>query len=823
MAEIIYRPEEAGVVITSPIWLGNGKNVGVSGVGHHLATVADDGHLHLHAHNEFNGQTTQQDAQIVDAYAFTEKMVYQAVNTGTWTGTEQTFTIVSPAHLLINDGYLQTDTVAATKAVRWRIYKGTDDTGYLIFDQKYDPSEFPASTEIKVEATNFMEFEAGLTYFHKISSGANFSLKMNAANTIPWLAADTSFVREDNLLQTKPWVSGDTWTAGDFFIDSRKLYVCNVTGVQTGTFASNSAKWNDIGSESADIWDNTNDHITNVVGSYFTFTDKATSQFRLRMDDAGFYALSPDGSKNMQLTNTDLDLNTNVNLNGLLVAHDGTRNRILTDGTETTLYAPDGDYMKVSNEDFRYHDGTRARLWVSASTSDLASPNGESKFIADNTGAYINSRGFAVLDAMVDGVTLYSPDNDIHIVLSNTSIAMADANRNRVAMNATDSRMVSPDGVFVADVANAGISLGDATRSRVNVNSSDTQILSPNGASLILTHDNWIRSTALTHYIHDRTRDRVRIDTNDSRLLSPDGAKNIIVSDTGIAITGGTYGLATTLAQITTATFNVLDAARTRISANASDTRLVSADGSQTLVVTDTGTTITGGTFDVNDGTRDRINLTNIHAKMLSPDGNLNMAVSNSKVMLTGDTDIVGSAIISDALTVGTAGTTSPAHYTYLILARWTGGHNASTGLQFQGGSTASGFRPDWQMDNFYGNLRMFLNTSESYEIQMQNVGTGDMLLHVDGNIAAIGNEGWSEAGNTAEIMLGDAANFIRATNNNMMLIESPLGIKFSDWTKTDYLMLSAGKIIMAQLPTSDPSGLGELWNSSGTVKVSAG
>jgi hypothetical protein len=49
------------------------------------------------------------------------------------------------------------------------------------------------------------------------------------------------------LLQTAPWIGGATWAVGDTFIDDRKIYTCNVDGVQTGEFADNIEKWNEHG------------------------------------------------------------------------------------------------------------------------------------------------------------------------------------------------------------------------------------------------------------------------------------------------------------------------------------------------------------------------------------------------------------------------------------------------------------------------------------------------------------------------------------------------------------------------------------------------
>lgn len=234
------------------LWIG--KSVGIAGVGHHMATESTDEHLHFHAHGEFDGEVSVEDAQLLYAYNFVERVIYQADNSGSWTGTNFEYSFLTPFSTLIKAGYFQTHTTAATEVVRIRIWKGEDDTGALTFDQKFPASAFPASSEAHILFEGYQEFDEGIYYFTRMNSDADFSLKMNAAETIPWQAADVSNIREDNLLQTKPWVSGDSWTSGDYFIDSRKIYICNSTGVQTGTFASNSALWDELGDEVDDIW-----------------------------------------------------------------------------------------------------------------------------------------------------------------------------------------------------------------------------------------------------------------------------------------------------------------------------------------------------------------------------------------------------------------------------------------------------------------------------------------------------------------------------------------------------------------------------------------
>jgi hypothetical protein len=233
------------------------ENVGITKIGHHVAEKSGEGHMHFFAHNEFTDGLTVVGPQVINSYSYTEKLIYQSDESGDFTGTNLEYTFPSAGHILANKFYYKTGTTAATQPVRIRVWEGTDDTGTLILDQTYPASEFPASTEISLTTDGYSEYDANTTYFLRYSSDANFSLKMDATNTMPWLAADTSLLREEDLFCTKQWVSGDTWTAGDYYIDNiaKKIYVCNTTGVQTGTFAENSAYWDLLSSTANDFWD----------------------------------------------------------------------------------------------------------------------------------------------------------------------------------------------------------------------------------------------------------------------------------------------------------------------------------------------------------------------------------------------------------------------------------------------------------------------------------------------------------------------------------------------------------------------------------------
>ena len=225
------------------VWLGH--EVGLSGIGHHLATESYDGHLHFHAHSEFNGDSglSVQDAQILTGTTHTVRQLFQPDLSGEFTGTEVAWVMTSPYHLLNQYIYYNIGDTAATAHVLVEVFAGADDTGQVLFHKTFNKSLFVPNTEIRLAMAGWIEYEKDATYYVKISSDGVFSLKADVTNTYPWLAADITTVEEDNLLQTAPWIDGATYTAGQYFIDNRKIYVCKNTGVQNGTFAANASNW----------------------------------------------------------------------------------------------------------------------------------------------------------------------------------------------------------------------------------------------------------------------------------------------------------------------------------------------------------------------------------------------------------------------------------------------------------------------------------------------------------------------------------------------------------------------------------------------------
>ena len=228
---------------TGPDSLWVGKTVGVAGLGHHLATQSVDGHLHFHAHSEFDGELTTGDVGVIYADFYTGYMPVQPDQSGEFTGKVFEYQHLTTSHALLKTFYIKTGNTPAGDNIRFQVWQGTSSSGTITFDQKYPVNLFTADTEVPLQLAGKMEYMDNTNYFFRLSSDGDFSLRTNASGTQWTLAIAFSRVREDNLLQTQPWVDGDTYTDGQYFIDNRQIYMCNVSGTQTGTFEENSDKW----------------------------------------------------------------------------------------------------------------------------------------------------------------------------------------------------------------------------------------------------------------------------------------------------------------------------------------------------------------------------------------------------------------------------------------------------------------------------------------------------------------------------------------------------------------------------------------------------
>lgn len=264
----IWQPASL-ITGAATLWL---HFLGLASVGRFLTTKTRDGDYHFFPHTHFDGQVSTSTVKIPDMYEFVEHDIFQPDNTGNFTGKIFSFNAPVTETVLVKQMYFQTDSLAATECITVSIWSGSiEDPSKIKFNQTYPASEFPASTEITLRATGRLQFDEGQTYLVKIESDADFSLKTNAAETLPWIATDDSNFREDDMLQIRSYesrnngiyifVDGEDWT-----IQNKKIYICNTTGTQNGAFTENQALWDTIGES----------HITyNEVANFAALPDPA--------------------------------------------------------------------------------------------------------------------------------------------------------------------------------------------------------------------------------------------------------------------------------------------------------------------------------------------------------------------------------------------------------------------------------------------------------------------------------------------------------------------------------------------------------------------
>jgi hypothetical protein len=250
---IVVQERIDGVWVLTSLKLGPssvhlGPRTAVTIAGHHLMTRDSDDQYHFYAHSAFNGETTDSSAKIVEAYQYIPRSVVVPDDTGEWTGQIYSY-YISPSldYRMLKKAYYKTGSIAATSPVRVQVWEGTDETGAISFDQTYPSSIFVANSEITITAEGFVEFREGANYYVKMSSDSPFSLRTTFDLSKPWTAGDAVLLREEDILQILQWKSGNLYTINQWVVYNKKIYVCNTTGIQTGTFLDNLIKWEILG------------------------------------------------------------------------------------------------------------------------------------------------------------------------------------------------------------------------------------------------------------------------------------------------------------------------------------------------------------------------------------------------------------------------------------------------------------------------------------------------------------------------------------------------------------------------------------------------
>ena len=572
------------------------EDISLVKIGHHLAVKGEGGHLHFIPHGEFDGETCIGDARLIHAYAYYARMVLQADNTGSWTGTTFEYTTQSLAHSLTSKTYMQTDSTAATQPVRVCVWEGTDDTGILVFDQVYPASLFIANSEIQREQYGLVEYDEGVNYFIRYSSDADFSLKLDVTNTNPWLAHDVSLLREENFLQTKAWEDGDTWAVGDYCISGRKISVCNTAGVQSGTFAANAALWDEL----ATLADTPHNKLT-----------------------------SNDSYKNLLLTNNFLEY------------WDGTRQRIKITSTYSNIYSPDGGALSVVNAGLFYGNDrvqTEAHKGVVNGIAEL-----------DALGIVPTSQLPGYVDAIVEYASLVA------------LIAADPQEANKIYITTDDNKMYRYTGTAGSyGEISPTIVLGSTNTTAYR---GDRGVIAYDHSQLVSEHIDWTGTS-------DNLSTSGTVSATgggQTGKFQTGGAGATVFSFTGgsfdVRAGSGTSSSQNTLKITSAGVFSFDDLTRIRLAGDATNTYMTGPDGTDTLLVDNTGAfynnaeiltvgtddvdnitspdknknlTITNTTLAYHDGTNWRFISSPTGRTDYSPDGNVTLAVQDTGVFYDG-------------------------------------------------------------------------------------------------------------------------------------------------------------------------------------------
>lgn len=424
---------------TGPNSLWVGPNVGISGFGHHLATETGDGHIHFHAHNEFEDGISTSETQILYAYNYQENIPIQPDSSGEWSGTNLKFDISPQSHSLLNVLSVKSGSIAATEYIQLIIRKDDPNIGAIILNQKYPASYFTEYTIVNLGLAGNVEFDIGANFYFEYSSSDTFSLKTNAAVDWPWAMISYSDVREDKLLQTAPYIDGETFTKGDYLIDSRKIYICNTTGVQTGTFASNAALWDLLSSTATDYW--------TKVGSALTYND-GTRDIVL-IDTDGFKIYDNAGVDRFFIGDTFSQLRGET---------DAVGSRVLVSDISAALMYGTG-HIKILDNAIQINDTNRTRLDIDFSKVRITAATGAGYFQMTDDALLYEDGNKDRLDITPILTTIHDEPGTGggYLSLQSKEFTFVDGTVARIFTDALETTLVSPDNSTVVRVTDSGV------------------------------------------------------------------------------------------------------------------------------------------------------------------------------------------------------------------------------------------------------------------------------------------------------------------------------------------------------------------------------
>ena len=656
---------------TGPNSLWVGPNVGVAALGHHLATESGDGHLHFLAHSEFENGLTTTDSQILYAYDYIENSIIQPDDSSEWSGTSLRFSIIPQTHTLLDVLSVKTGSIAATEQIKLLVRTDNPNNGTIVLNQDYPASYFTADSSVNLSLAGKVEFDASIAFYFEYSSSEIFSLKTNSSGTWPWAMISYSSIREDSLLQTTPYVDGDMFSEGQYLIDSRKIYICNSTGLQTGTFASNVSMWDELAStkdvSTENYWNRGNYNLYPKDESDYLEIQKVQGYpgmdliLQTGVSGGQFIQLQSKTlvTENIFVTEDNkLGIGLQSNVDPSYAAHIRGQSRTSTGMfIESPTWADPSDAVKIelgdannhigavattglrleSNWGTRIFQGATERFQVASDHTELFSPDGSGILTLDNT-LFQYTDGSSLLPRMKISDTqnsFYAPNGSNHLLVNNaglfytvgiastgltdTTFTYHDGFRTRMSFDPDNIKLIAYDGSerFKTDSTQTYIKSVNGLAG-LQINNNQQTILGADGAPKFSAQigATWMYSPNGTFSfqvanaystIWDGTRERMKVQSGDTFLAGPDG-KKISVSATAFAYHDGT---------------------RNRLEANTTESKLLSPDGIRIVSVTNDDVAIS-------DYTRDRFLVNNTATYSVSPDGGQVLQVENGSVLTKG-------------------------------------------------------------------------------------------------------------------------------------------------------------------------------------------
>ena len=161
--------------------------------------------------------------------------------------------------------------------------------------------------------------------------------------------------------------------------------------------------------------------------------------------------ISPDTLKNLTITDTSLK------------HYDGTRNRLVVDGSEGILKSPDGDNrVRANNSNIALIEGGSLRLVMGGNISYMKSSDGDRGVWIKQASVALHENGKNRL--WIDNAysSMHSPNLTNYFKVNNSGVTLIYGENNRIKVDANYTNIYSPDGGNL-NIGNAGVFYSGAT------------------------------------------------------------------------------------------------------------------------------------------------------------------------------------------------------------------------------------------------------------------------------------------------------------------------------------------------------------------------